>query len=48
VSLKGIGTGTELTPTHSRLEAPGMDDRHNAGWHGSFSRLAKYLEDTIQ
>jgi len=48
VSLRDIATGTELKLVHSRLDAPGMSDRHSAGWQGCFSRLATYLEDAIQ
>ena len=36
---------TRLTLTHSQLDAPGMAERHRAGWRGSFTRLHRYLEE---
>lgn len=45
VSLKDVGSNTELTLTHSRLDAPGMSDRHRAGWLNCFSRLHQALKE---
>jgi uncharacterized protein YndB with AHSA1/START domain len=45
VSLRETGSITELTLTHNRLFAPGMSDRHRAGWLNCFSRLQQVLKE---
>nr|WP_255698865.1 SRPBCC domain-containing protein [Yoonia sp. I 8.24] len=48
ISLNTLGSKTEMTLTHSRLDAAGMADRHRSGWLGCFARLNKTLkEDTL-
>ena len=45
VTLKAVGSKTEMTLIHSRLNAVGMVDRHRSGWLGSFARLNKTLQE---
>ena len=45
VSLQQTDDGTNLTLTHSRLNAPGMLERHRAGWLGSFQRLQSEFKE---
>lgn len=45
VSLNAVAAGTALTLTHSRLDAPGMDERHQSGWLNCFTRLHTYLKE---
>ena len=43
IELRAVGDKTELTLIHGPFaDTPGMDD-HNAGWTGSFDKLAAFL-----
>ena len=44
VHLKRDGDGTIMTFTHEQFFDEAARDRHNAGWTGTFEKLATYLE----
>jgi len=45
VELSQTGANTCLTLTHTRLDAPGMLERHREGWQGSFFRLRRDFKE---
>jgi len=43
IDLRPIGTGTELTFTHSRLQTETARDSHKKGWSGALDKLERHL-----
>jgi uncharacterized protein YndB with AHSA1/START domain len=44
IELRDLGDSTELTLTHDLLETEDLRVKHNGGWEGCLTNLAKYLE----
>ena len=43
IDLRPIGTGTELTFTHSRLQTDASRDSHKEGWRGALDKLERHF-----
>ena len=43
IDLRPIGTGTELTFTHSRLQTEASRDSHKEGWSGALDKLERHF-----
>jgi uncharacterized protein YndB with AHSA1/START domain len=43
ISLRAVGTRTELTLAHERLESVASRDGHGAGWTGVMEKLVQHL-----
>ena len=44
VTLRAIGSRTELTLRHEKLESKESRDSHAHGWEGCFEKLVNYLQ----
>ena len=47
ITLTPVSDGTLLELTHASLTAPGMPERHGAGWLGTLDRLQHHLETDL-
>ena len=43
ITLRPVGSRTELTLRHERFESATARDSHNGGWEGVFPKLEKFL-----
>ena len=47
MKLRAIGSGTELTFTHSRLQTEASRDSHNEGWAGALDKLERHFASSL-
>lgn len=43
ITLRALGSRTELTLTHERFDTSHSRDSHDRGWNGAFEKLVKFL-----
>ena len=48
VTLRAVGTRTELTLRHERLESTTSRDSHGQGWNGCLDKLGPWLADNAR
>jgi uncharacterized protein YndB with AHSA1/START domain len=45
VTLRPVGSRTELTLRHEKFDSAASRDSHNGGWEGVFPKLEKFLKE---